>query len=86
MGLQDMPRIVFFKKDATMPQETFHYYCHVLKKMNLTCTAGAESFNTHDDGRVKTNRTYQKHKPLSLQDLLSTDCHLIGVPCMKSQS
>jgi len=35
MGLQDMPRIVFFKDDARMAQGTFHYYCHVLKKNKL---------------------------------------------------
>jgi hypothetical protein len=81
-----MPRIVFFTVNARMPQGTFHYYCHTLKKINLTCTAGAESLNTHDDGTVKTNRTYQKHMLLSLQDLLSTGCQLIGVQYMKRLS
>jgi len=66
MGLQDIPRIVLFKEVARTAQGTFHYYCHALKKLNLTCTAEAESLNTQDNGRVRTNRTYQKHKPLSL--------------------
>jgi hypothetical protein len=52
--------------------------------MQLTCTAWVESLNSRNDGRGKTYRSCEKHVSLSLLDLLSTCCHLLGVSFITS--
>jgi hypothetical protein len=39
--------------------------------MKLTCTAWVVSLNTCDDGPGKTYRSFQKHEPLLLPDVIS---------------
>jgi hypothetical protein len=50
---------------------------------NHTHNAGTVP-NTHDDSRGKNIQYFQKHKSLSLHDLLSIGCHLLGVLFIKT--
>ena len=50
----------------------------------MICTAWIESLNTHDKGREETYRSCQKHKSLSLHDLLYTGRHLLSVSFITS--
>jgi hypothetical protein len=61
----------------------------LLKIMQLTCTVCVGSLNTHNDGQGKRYRSCQKHKALSMCDvvffLTNTCCHLLGILFVTSQ-
>jgi hypothetical protein len=54
-------------------------YCHLLKRIQSTCTTWLWSLNSQEHCREQIYRYCQKHKSLSLHGILSIGCHLSDV-------